>query len=176
MCRTTHSPATTSAAHLAHTSHVGTPGSVLHSRCCHTFPSSPTLVSPEPSPAWLHSRSRAHLMVGVLPGNHELEPQGNGRYFLTNPWGLDNGRQFNSYLARVPISPLSAQSKGAPLYWSTEVGPVHYVSPSLHCSRRWLAALHPHSIQTACSLCRSSSTTMRTSWWAALSSSGSYRT
>lgn len=63
-----------------------------------------------------------------VPGNHELEPQGDGRYFTSAPWGLDNGRQFNSYLARVPVAPLIYQSGGAPLYFSTEVGPVHHVS------------------------------------------------
>lgn len=68
------------------------------------------------------------LIQSINAGNHELEPQGNGRYFLTSPWGLDNGRQFNSYLARFPTQPLSYQSGGAPLYFSTEVGPVHYVS------------------------------------------------
>lgn len=36
--------------------------------------------------------------------------------------------QFNSYLARFPTLPLYYQSGGAPLYFSTDVGPVHYVS------------------------------------------------
>ena len=55
--------------------------------------------------------------------------QGDGRYFETTQFGLDNGRQFNSYLARFPVGPIAYQSGGAPLYFSTDVGPVHYVSP-----------------------------------------------
>ena len=67
----------------------------------------------------------------MFAGNHELEPQGNGRYFISDEkWGLDSGRQFNSYLARFPVEPLYYQSGGAPLYFSTEVGPVHYVRAS----------------------------------------------
>jgi len=58
-----------------------------------------------------------------------LSYQGNGRYFQTTQFGLDSGRQFNAYLARIPVGALSFQSGGSPLYFSTEVGPVHYVSP-----------------------------------------------
>lgn len=60
-------------------------------------------------------------------GNHELEPQGDGWYFRSAPWGLDGGRHFNSYLARLPVSRLAEQSGGSPLYYSVEVGPVHMV-------------------------------------------------
>lgn len=70
----------------------------------------------------------SHIPIIPNAGNHELEPQGNGRYFQTSQWGLDSGRQFNAYLARFPVGPLSFQSGGAPLYYSTEVGPVHYIT------------------------------------------------
>ena len=63
----------------------------------------------------------------IFAGNHELEPQGQGNYFQSNKWGLDDGAQFNSYLARLPVTPLYENSDGAPLYFSTNVGPVHMV-------------------------------------------------
>lgn len=64
--------------------------------------------------------------IPLIPqhGNHELEPQYKGNYGT----GLDNGCQFQSYVARFPVASLAkASGSGSPLWYSVDAGPAHMV-------------------------------------------------
>ncbi|KAK9816855.1 hypothetical protein WJX72_006186 [[Myrmecia] bisecta] len=67
--------------------------------------------------------------VPLIPnhGNHELEPQDNAAYGKNG--GLDGGRQFNSYISRIPV-PYKGSNSSSPLWYSVDVGPVHIISLS----------------------------------------------
>ncbi len=62
--------------------------------------------------------------VPFLPqhGNHEIEAQ----YLGVDVAGLDNGLQFQSYVARNP-TPHNQSGSSNPLYYSVNVGPAHMI-------------------------------------------------
>ncbi len=55
-------------------------------------------------------------------GNHEIEAQ----YLGVDVAGLNNGLQFQSYVARNP-TPHNQSGSSNPLYYSVNVGPAHMI-------------------------------------------------
>lgn len=101
-----------------------------------TTVSNGTFFSYVPSPAgtyqpwwdmWYRYMQNAILSsIPLIPnhGNHELEPQFNATYGV----GLNGSHQFQSYIARNPVSILAnASGSDSPLWYSVNMGPAHMV-------------------------------------------------